>query len=144
VSEFDAKGGGRERVKCKYMSRKLVNVFENCEMRFGFLLLCFALMGHRKIAFDQNRCSIYRDHYCLSMNVHKTSWSLGCSLYCLPVTIVGTPMLEIMFSSETQQVLVIDRLLSIIHPIIYPILIFYDVIIHFGILMIISNVTCYK
>jgi hypothetical protein len=30
------------------MSRKLVNVFENREMRFGFLVLCFALMGHRK------------------------------------------------------------------------------------------------
>ena len=29
------------------MSRKLVNVFENREMRFGFLVLCFALMGHR-------------------------------------------------------------------------------------------------
>jgi hypothetical protein len=36
-------------VKCKYMSRKLVNVFENREMRFGFLVLCFALMGHRTI-----------------------------------------------------------------------------------------------
>jgi hypothetical protein len=30
------------------MSRKLVNVFENREMRFGFLVLCFALMGHRR------------------------------------------------------------------------------------------------
>jgi hypothetical protein len=29
------------------MSRKLINVFENREMRFGFLVLCFALMGHR-------------------------------------------------------------------------------------------------
>jgi hypothetical protein len=34
------------------MSRKLVNVFENREMRFGFLVLCFALMGHRKYSCE--------------------------------------------------------------------------------------------
>jgi hypothetical protein len=79
-----------------------------------------------QIAFDQNLCG--RDHYCLSMNARKTSWSLGCSLYCHPVTVVGTPLLEIMFSSGTQQVLVIDRFLPIIiHPIVYPVPIFYDV-----------------
>ena len=34
-------------VNVKMLSRKQVNVFENREMRFGFLVLCFALMGHR-------------------------------------------------------------------------------------------------
>jgi hypothetical protein len=56
------------------MSRKLVNVFQNREMRFGFLVLCFALMGHRRF-----RCDIHFS--CLAdIHVYKNSMFLICSL----------------------------------------------------------------
>jgi hypothetical protein len=48
------------------MSRKLVNVFENREMRFGFLVLCFALMGHRNIDYDIT---------CMSLSLPFNPWS---------------------------------------------------------------------
>jgi hypothetical protein len=40
------------------MSRKLVNVFENREMRFGFLVLCFALMGHRTFIYGHDNQTV--------------------------------------------------------------------------------------
>ena len=54
------------------MSRKLVNVFENREMRFGFLVLCFALMGHRrKVTHDYT--SKRRE------NIWENKWFLAIS-----------------------------------------------------------------
>ena len=79
------------------MSRKLVNVFENREMRFGFLVLCFALMGHRSnVMLERNSKNIY---------TQKNAEHVNEFCHCCNASLINNirRYMEVRFNSELAQ-----------------------------------------